>query len=376
MERSGTTVPAGVTAAALGDAVRGFESLTAVVSVYQRLERAVEHASQQNQTAWRDQRDRLCDDGAPDPALDAIDELIPEAHHWGRTLAAIADGDGLVHVSFHCEELGADLARVEPLPCLAPLVRLVQADVPHVRARVDRVSAEVDAVAGKQVFEHERTLDDHGGLIRRTRPGGWSQRRYQQRAENLWAEHGREFAETIVEAVDEVGARFVALAGDVRAVQLTRDALPERVRDIVREAPGSLHPDGSEERFAAEIDRLIEEVQIADSTAALALLAQEVGQRDRGAVGPAQVFAALARSQVDTLLLGEDADDDRRAWFGDDPDLVALDDQTLVELGVVVPVPGRAVDVAIRAAIGTGAGIRVVPSGSLVDGFAAVLRFP
>ena len=46
-------------------------------------------------------------------------------------------------------------------------------------------------------------------------------------------------------------------------------------------------------------------------------------------------------------------------------------------LGVDEPVEGRLVDVAVRAALGTGAGIRVVPPGAAgpTDGMGAVLRW-
>src|SRR4051812_24888817 len=141
MQRSGTTVSSRVTPAMLGDAIRAFDSTTAVVSAYLQLDRTIENASQVNQARWRDHHDRLAAEGAPEPALEAIGALVPDAHHAGFALAAIADGNGLVHVSHHESNLGMDVVSLAPLPSLLPLVRLVQSEVPHVRARIDRSAA-------------------------------------------------------------------------------------------------------------------------------------------------------------------------------------------------------------------------------------------
>jgi hypothetical protein len=77
--------------------------------------------------------------------------------------------------------------------------------------------------------------------------------------------------------------------------------------------------------------------------------------------GAAATLAALALGQVDTLLLtGLFLDDERTAWFGPAPADVAVEPGTLIDLAVADPVEGRLVDVAVRAALGTGADVRVL----------------
>jgi hypothetical protein len=80
---------------------------------------------------------------------------------------------------------------------------------------------------------------------------------------------------------------------------------------------------------------------------------------------------------VDVLLVTpDDPDDARTAWFGPDPTQLAMTADDLRGLGVDEPVEGRLVDVAVRAALGTGAGIRVVQPGAGVSGgLGAVLRW-
>ena len=73
----------------------------------------------------------------------------------------------------------------------------------------------------------------------------------------------------------------------------------------------------------------------------------------------------------------DDLDGDPQAWFGPDPTAVALGAGGLEGLAVVDPQTGRLVDVAIRSALGTGAGVRVIasPGERLPDGVAAILRW-
>jgi hypothetical protein len=79
------------------------------------------------------------------------------------------------------------------------------------------------------------------------------------------------------------------------------------------------------------------------------------------------------------LLLREGPDDRRTAWFGREPGQVALERGTLLVEGEPVPVEGRLLDTAVRAALGTGAEVRVLGDETgdrgPGDGFGAVLRY-
>ncbi|HEY0397547.1 MAG TPA: hypothetical protein VGF00_04135, partial [Acidimicrobiia bacterium] len=109
MESSGTTPPGGQSPAAVPDIAALFDGTGSdgsgpFVTVYLVTEAAVEQAAQQSELRWKTLRRRLEDAGAPEAALTAIDPLVPDAHHNGRTLAVVADGNGL------------RLARSEPEP--------------------------------------------------------------------------------------------------------------------------------------------------------------------------------------------------------------------------------------------------------------------
>ena len=82
--------------------------------------------------------------------------------------------------------------------------------------------------------------------------------------------------------------------------------------------------------------------------------------------------------QVDTLLVVDRADDDRTAWIGDRPELLSPDRDQLIDEGVAAPIEAPLAGAAVRAALGTGAGVRVLDpeaEDTPSEGVGALLRF-
>lgn len=92
--------------------------------------------------------------------------------------------------------------------------------------------------------------------------------------------------------------------------------------------------------------------------------------------GEGATLAALARGQVATLLVASDTED-RTAWFGAEP--TQVQPVTLPEPeGWAQPATGPLVDVAIRAALLTGAHVLVLPPespGAPADAIGGICRF-
>jgi len=113
-----------------------------------------------------------------------------------------------------------------------------------------------------------------------------------------------------------------------------------------------------------------------ETAAVLEKFREEAGEGRRAADGPEATLQALAMSQVGLLLVHEDPDDSRTAWFGPDPGQVGLTSEEVKAMGVDDPQQARLTDVALRAALGTGADVRVVPSaGGPTGGLGAILRW-
>src|SRR4051794_13482651 len=113
-------------------------------------EGAVEQASQQNQLRWRGHREALASAGASEKALTHIDGIVPDAHHHGRTLFAVATADELLHLSHWSQRCPSDLARWAPLPSLTPLISLRQASPPYVLVVADRLGADITGVRSER----------------------------------------------------------------------------------------------------------------------------------------------------------------------------------------------------------------------------------
>jgi hypothetical protein len=346
------------------------------LSLYLNTEPDVENARQRSETRWRTVRGDLADDGVPEPVLEAIDPLVPEAHLEGACLAVIADRSGILHVE-HGTAVGPnDEASWASVPRLLPLVGWRQSEPPYVVVLTDRTGADLfgfvrglpDAIRGEVEGEHDE--------IRRVAAGGWSQRRYQDRAEDSWKGNAEQVAGQVVALADAIDAELVIVAGDVRAVELLRKALPDRIDRVVHVVEGERPWEGKGEPLPEETRDLVERHVRERGDALLARFAEERGQRDHAVEGLAATAAALARAQAAVLLVTEASDDDRQLWFGPEPALLAASERDLKELGVDSPQQGRAPDVLVRAALGTGAALRLLEDENDVrGGVGALLRW-
>jgi len=390
MESSGTTPPGGLSPAAVPEIAAVFDGGPPFVTVYLATEAAVEQAAQQSELRWKTLRRELSAAGAPEETLSAIDPLVPDAHLEGRTLAVIGDASGLRLVRHEPEPPARDAGWVAPLPRVGPLLEWAQGAVPHLVVLADRAGADIvafsrrAAASGAGGAADVVTVGEDTGSdpdLRKSNPGGWSQRRYQNRAENLWEHNAKAVADQVASLVDETGARLVVVTGDVRALQFLRDHLPGPVLDIVREVEGSRGPgaaDAGLDHIADEVVKLVATMAAEDTVEFLRQFKQEKGQHDLATQGVGATLAALAAARVDTLLIHDDPDDGRTAWFGPEPGMVGETEAAITELGAGAGAPqeARLVDVAIRAAFTSGAAVRMIPSvGSVQDGIGAILRF-
>ncbi len=371
MEHSGVTPQVAVTAPELVELVA---AEGAFLSLYLTTEAEIENAAQRSEQRWKPVRASAAEAGAPEEVLAAADPLVGEAHLLGQCLAVFATAQGLVHVEHFPDPPAGDVVRWAALPSLVPVIEWRQSSPPHVAVLADRQGADLFGLRAAAPNLH-REAGRGADPLTKASQGGWSQRRYQERAENAWQDNAKAVADEVARMVDQVDARLVVAAGDVRALQLFREALPEEILERVELVEGGRSPDGSVDGVAAEVDRLVAWAVAQDTDQLLAKFRQELGQDDQAADGPARTFEALAMAQVDVLLVHDDPGDDRQAWFGPEPTQVALTEDTLAAMGVDEPRHARRADVAVRAALGTGAGVRVVPPKGASDGLGAILRW-
>src|SRR5215210_2964337 len=166
------------------------------LSLYLHTEGDVEQAAQRSQTRWRTVRSEVEREGVPAPVLDEVETLVPDAHLHGDGLAVIATSAGVRHVEHGPVDGPNDIATWAAVPALVPLLHYRQRHPPVVVVLADRVGADLIAVR-HGAPDVEETVEGSDSPITKVAPGGWSQRRYQERAENTWEANAARTAEEV-----------------------------------------------------------------------------------------------------------------------------------------------------------------------------------
>lgn len=350
------------------------------VTVHVVSESAVEQAQDRYELLWKDVLSELADKGVDGRTIDAVSAARGTHDQGASRLVVATPADGTVRLAV---SLGSTPRRqvvdVAPLPHLLPLVDDVTTQVPHVVVVADRTGADVSAyVDSTGTAADQVTVKGGAPDIRKVGVGGWSHHRYQNRAENGWHANAKEIVHSVAQLADQVRAEVVVAVGDQREVQLVRDHLPTHLQDKLLVVEGGRGQDGSE---ALVPRRVADALSLHVAQRTLDLLegyAQERGQGKRAADGVQDVVEALRRSQVETLLLTTDAAAYSTLLFGPEPAQIGTTSDELATLGVDDPQEGPMLDVLIRAALGTGARVQLVPhelATAPAGGVGATLRY-
>lgn len=260
-----------------------------------------------------------------------------------------------------------------------PVLAWFQEHPAYVDVVIDRAGADLQAFPGGGApATATRVAGPDDAIEKPTPPGFLSQGRAQRRAEDSWAHNARAVAKRVQEAVDEVGARLLVVSGDVRAVPLLLESLPERVvREVeVRQVKGGRSPDGSRRTRAALAATAAGDAAAHQRERLLWVFDEERAPGGVAVEGEDATLAALAEGRVATLLVAQPVvDDPRPAWFGAGGAEVAP---------AARPVPpwehprhGPLLDVAVRSALLSGAEVRVVPAGdgAPLEGLGGLCRY-
>jgi hypothetical protein len=371
MEHTGVTPPGAVVAPDLAEVV---DVAGPYLSMYLVTESGIDNAAHRSEQHWKSVRAELVAADVPETVLAAVEPVVPEAHLRGECLGVVANGDGVLLVEHGPVPPPLDRWAWAPLPRLLPVLGWRQAFPTHLVVVADRTGADI-FVSTRDAAIHEEVTGG-GYPLSKNNPGGWSQPRYQRRAENTWEHNADEVVADVVALADRFQPRLVVVAGDVRALELIRKALPRHLAESLEEVGGSRAEDGSDVELWEGVRGRLAGAAAADTVHLLGKLREELGQGDRAVDGPEATLAALARAQVEVLLAHDDPGDERTAWFGPEPTQVGASADDVRALGVEDPTEARLVDVAVRAALGTGAGIRVVPAADEpTGGVGAILRW-
>lgn len=256
---------------------------------------------------------------------------------------------------------------IQDQPHLFHLARIHDAFPRFAIVRLDTNSAQI-LVASLGRVELEHGIE--GEKTNRSEAGGWSQARFQRRADNLYQQHAKEVVEALQVIVREEGIQHVVLIGDEVIIPRLREELPkeldEKVIGVLRLASSATDDDV----VAAALEAMREADSAGDQAKVEAVL-DAWRSRGLGVAGIEETLAALTRGQVAELVIS--------ARFE-----AAHADPEPVDASVLPEVPTRrtqTVDLAaqlVHQALATGATVRFIEGESALDeagGVGAVLRF-
>jgi hypothetical protein len=339
---------------------------------------ASEDAAEQYDIRWKNVLRDLADSGVDEATRDAISASRGD-HGRGNTRVIVAT-PGHVQLAISLPQPPAqELVSTGTLPVLLPLVDSLGLQVPHVVVLADRTGAGVLAYTSGPDPVETGSVDSTRWPDRKVHAGGWSSKRYDHDVEETWEQSARDVAGLVERVARDIDARLVIASGDERALQLLGQHLPTHLVDrFVAIGGGGRAQDGSEDVIADEVLRVLADTITSDTVELLEKFSEERGQDDRAADGVDATVRALRMAQVGTLILTDTRSPGRTAWFGPDPTHLALTEHELRDLGVETPLEGPLDEILVRAALGTGADVKVVAGGveqAPADGVGGILRY-
>lgn len=323
----------------------------------------------------KEARKQLEDAGLPSATVDAVEAAI-QAHTGDHGLGIVADRDGVLSTTLLQVDGDDEVLQVEALPRYVPFVRERFANRPHVVVRCDRVGAHIARVErGETQRDTEVVGDDEH--VQKVHAGGWSQRRFQNRAEHTWDQNAKEIAEAVVAEADAIDAELVVVTGDGRAVQLVADHMPERFGDHLVLDDHQPFDDASDAVVFERAMTLVHDRVGRELVEVLERYAELRGQGEGAADDVSDVLAGLRQGAVETLLVSGDSDQ-RVHVAVEEPMQLALDAAGVTDLGFEDVAEARLTDAAIQSALAGGASVMIVPEhgpNSPSGALGAILRF-
>jgi peptide subunit release factor 1 (eRF1) len=193
---------------------------------------------------------------------------------------------------------------VGSVPHLYPLARLIDQYPRYASVLLDTHRARI-FVFGLGAVEKREQLTSV--KTRRNSMGGWSQARYQRRADNIHLLHVKEVVETLDRIVRTDNIKHVILAGDDVVVPLLREQMPkhlqEKILDVLK-----LEREAAEDEI---IEATLEVMRHKDAETDAERVEELLGawqSNGLGVVGPEATLHALQLGQVDELLIGGNAE--------------------------------------------------------------------
>ena len=137
--------------------------------------------------------------------------------------------------------------------------------------------------------------------------GGWSQARYQRRVGNAHLEHAKDVIERLAQIVREDKITHIILAGDSVVIPLLEEQLPRDLVSMVQVIKLDIH--ASEQDVLTATLAKLQGQEARTGAEKVERLMQQYRGRGLAVAGPQETLEALAKGQVEELLISGGLED-------------------------------------------------------------------
>ena len=348
------------------------------VTVWLDATRSTESGAHEVELRWDAVKGHLAPEVKPE-LLDRVWAAIDGDRTPGRHgLLIVAADDEVLLIEPLRDPPATSTGSVAALPRLMPYLADRSQDIPHVVVVADRTGADVLAVSASGATASQSVTGGAEYPVHRTGRDDWSERHFQLRVENTWEANAKDVAEAVRRQVDDIAARLVIVAGDVRARQMIADDLGTNHGFGVRAIEEGGRAAGSS---PAALERAVRDEVLREiwheRRDVLVHLQQNLGRKEYAVAGVQAVVDALRSAQADTVVLSDDPSSTITAWIGPEPSQFGLDDSEAQAFGLIGVEHTRFDSALVRAIVGSGASLLVTPGAHdyLDGGIGALLRF-
>ncbi|KDN21880.1 Rv2629 family ribosome hibernation factor [Amycolatopsis rifamycinica] len=343
------------------------------VSVFLEDSHDTEDAGRQLDLKLRDIAARLREQGADEATVDAVVTAVRDGERAvGRGGRGVVAAGGRVLLDRRLAGAPAvEVARVSARPYLLPFASHGHAGVGYLLVLVDNRGADLVSYDrdGREVATETVTGED--SPLHKVRGGGLAHTSMQASVE----ETRNQNIEDVADRIAVLGPELVLLAGEQQSRRALHTKLAPALQEITRElSSGGRAAGASRDDLRQEVETVLAEHRLQELDGLAERYRMGLGRGDGLAVtGLADVVAALAAANVDTLLIGDPAD--TVVWVGENTGEIATDRESLRAFGVEGGHEQRVDEALPWAALASGASVTVMDERvELKDGVGALLR--
>ncbi len=254
---------------------------------------------------------------------------------------------------------------LSPAPRIYKLVRMIEDHPTYAVLQADQENATLSFITRGA---RDRSVQLESSLYpRRHQQGGWSQARFQRRADERVEAFARDTIDQVERALRETGVDVLILAASEVMLSALTNEMPDRLKDVVVDTVRMESVVSPDEKIAQTLP-VAEQAERAREQESVTRLKDAIGQAGWGAAGPDESIRKLQNGQVDTLVMSDTFEGD--GWADYDMHLFGAGNLPTShpaggDVTSLVQVDLR--DELVRLALSTGAEVDIIHSAEPVN---------